>query len=113
MFWADAVLCVVYLRNISPTHALNNKTPYEMWHGHVPLVRHLKVFGSTYYALILKEQRNKLGATCQKCIFLGYSNTSTAYRLYYEVNHKFIISRDVVFLESSNDDKLLSGNLIT
>ena len=31
MFWVDAVLCVVYLRNRSPTHALNNKTPYEMF----------------------------------------------------------------------------------
>ena len=61
MFWADAVLCVVYLRNRSPTHAINGKTPYEMRHGHIPSVKHLRVFGSTCYALIPKEQRNKLG----------------------------------------------------
>eukprot|EP00253_Pinus_taeda_P004500 PITA_04500 len=33
-----------------------------MWYGHVPLVKHLRVFGSTYYALIPKVHRNKLGA---------------------------------------------------
>ena len=57
IFLADAILCVVYLRNRSPTHVINNKTPYEMWHGHVPLVKHLRVFGSTYYALIPREKR--------------------------------------------------------
>jgi hypothetical protein len=54
MFWADAVLCVVFVKNKSPSHALGNKTPYEMWYGHIPLVSHLMVFGSTYYALIPK-----------------------------------------------------------
>ena len=33
MFWVDEILCVVYLRNRILAHALNNKTPYEMWHG--------------------------------------------------------------------------------
>ena len=59
MFWGDTILCVVYLRNKSTLHALDDKTPYEMWYGHIPLVTHLMVFGSTCYALILKEQRNK------------------------------------------------------
>ena len=31
--------------------------------------------------------------------FLGYSNTSKAYRLYDEDNMKFIVSRYVIFLE--------------
>jgi hypothetical protein len=62
MFWDDAVLCVVYVKNMCPSHALKNKTPYEMWYGHIPSVRHLRVFGSTCYALIPKEQRSKLDA---------------------------------------------------
>jgi len=33
MFWADAVLCVVYVKNRCPSNAIRNKTPYEMWHG--------------------------------------------------------------------------------
>eukprot|EP00253_Pinus_taeda_P031043 PITA_31043 len=35
-------------------------TPYEMWYGHVSLVRHLRVFGSTCYALIPKVHRKNL-----------------------------------------------------
>ena len=45
MFWADVVLCVVYLRNMSPTHVVNENNPYEMCHAHFPLIGHLKAFG--------------------------------------------------------------------
>ena len=60
MFWGDAVICVSYLRNISPYHALKDNTPHEIWFGHLPSVRRLRVFGSTYYSLIPKEQRKNL-----------------------------------------------------
>ena len=71
----------------------------------LPSVRHLRVFGSTCYALIPKEQRNKLGARSRKYIFLGYEENSKAYRLYDEVNKKFVISRDVIFLETNKNDQ--------
>jgi hypothetical protein len=60
MFWDDAILCAFYVKNRFPSHVVKNKTPYEMWYGHIPSVRHLRVFGSTCYALIPKEQRRKL-----------------------------------------------------
>jgi hypothetical protein len=41
---------------------------------------------------------------------LGYSNAK-AYCLYDEVNKKFILSRDVIFLESSKNDKIVEGQL--
>lgn len=110
MFWVDAVLCVVYIKNRCPSHALRNKTSYEIWYGHIPLVRHLMIFGSTYYAFIPMEQRNKIGVS-QNCIFLGYSNTSKAYHLYDEVNKKLILSRDVIFLESSKIDNIIERQL--
>jgi len=82
-----------------------------MWYGHIPSVKHLRVFGSTCYALIPKVHKNKLGARSHKCIFLGYSNTSKAYRLYDEVNKKFVVSRDVIFLESSKIDNVVERKL--
>ena len=78
MFWCDAVVCATYLRNRIPSHAIEYKTPHEMWFGHLPSVRHLWVFGSPCYALIPKEQRNKLGARSRRCIFLRYSYTFKA-----------------------------------
>ena len=61
MFWDDAIICVVYIKNICTSHVIKNKILYEIWYGHIPLVRNLMVFGSTCYALIPKEQRIKLG----------------------------------------------------
>src|ERR1700722_791230 len=103
-------MCCIY-KNRCPSNAIRNKTPYELWYGHVPLVKHLRVFGSTCCALIPKVHSNKLGARSRKCIFLGYSNTSKAYRLYDEVNKKFVISRDVIFLESSKSDNVVERQL--
>jgi hypothetical protein len=111
MFWANAVLCEVYVKNKSPSHDLGNKTPYEMWYGRLPLMRHLSFFGSTYYALIPNEQRNKLDTTSRKCILLGYTNITKAYCPYDKVNKKFILSRDVIFLESSKNDKIVERQL--
>eukprot|EP00253_Pinus_taeda_P016152 PITA_16152 len=88
MLWADVVLCAANIKIRCPSNAIRNKTPYEMWYGHVPSVKHLRVFGSTYYALIPKLHRNKIGARSCKFIFLGYSNTSKAYHLYDEVNKR-------------------------
>jgi hypothetical protein len=111
MFWADVVLCAVYIKRMGPSHALGNKNPYEMWYAHIPLVRYLRVFSSTCYALIPKEKRNNIDERSWKCIFLGYSNTTKACRLYNEVNKKFILSRDVFFLESSKNDNTVEWKL--
>ena len=42
---------------------------------------------------------------------MGYSNTSKGYRLYDEANKKFVIARDVIFLESSKSDKVVERQL--
>ena len=42
---------------------------------------------------------------------MGYLNTSKAYRLYDEMNMKFIIYRDVIFLESSKTDNVVDQQL--
>jgi hypothetical protein len=107
MFWADAILCALYVKNKCPSHAIKNKTPYEIWYDHIPSVRHLIFFSSTYYALISKEQRSKIDARSQKCIFLGYSNTTNGYHLYDETNKNFILSKEVIFLESTKKDKTI------
>jgi hypothetical protein len=97
MFWGEAVLSAVYIPNHCPSISINNKSPYELWYNRLPVVQHFRVFGSPCYALIPKQQCDKLGARSHKCLFLGYSNTFKAYRLYDEETNKFVVSRDVVF----------------
>jgi len=99
-YWAEAVHTTIYLRNRSPTSALDGITPYEAWYGTKPSINHLRIFCSTCYALVPKEQRTKLENRSMKCMLLGYSNEKKGYRLI--SNGKFIISRDVVFHETES-----------
>lgn len=100
-FWAEAVACAVYLLNRSPTKSVKNVTPQDAWSGHKPSIKHLKVFGCIAYAQIPKEKRKKLDDRGEKCIFIGYSENSKAYKLFNPITNKVIISRDVIFDEDA------------
>jgi transposase InsO family protein len=43
--WAEAVQHTAYIRNRSPTRALNGQTPHEVWSGNKPNMSHLREFG--------------------------------------------------------------------
>ena len=101
MFWGDAAVCATDLRNRSPYHAIEENTPHEyLLFVHLILFRNIKVFGSTCYALIKKEQRKKLVARSRRFIFLRYSDACKEYHLYDEVNKKLVVSRDVIYLKT-------------
>ena len=42
-FWTEVVNTSVYLLNLLPTKALNDKTPFEAWFERKPLVEHLRI----------------------------------------------------------------------
>ena len=100
-FWAEAVSTAVYLRNRSPTNAVDGMTPSELLTGMKPNVKHLNKFGCEAYAHIPKDERRKLDSKARKCIFMGYGTETKGYRLY-DVNRARVIhSRDVLFDEST------------
>lgn len=92
---------VIHLINRSPTHALQDKTAYEIMYGRASSVKHLRVFGCIAFTLIPSHKLQKLDEKSEKCIFVGYSCESKAYRLYNPVSCRIIISYDVVFHEES------------
>ena len=53
------------------------------------------------YIRILKDKRTKLDPSGKKGIFVGYSETSKAYRVYVPRYKKIEISRDVIFDEDA------------
>ena len=71
----------------------------EAWSGTKQGVTHMKVFGCVAYAHIPNQLRRNLDRQGGKCIFIGYSEESKAYRLYNPSTKKFIVSRDVQFIE--------------
>ncbi|KAJ0802818.1 putative RNA-directed DNA polymerase [Helianthus annuus] len=99
VFWSEAVATAVYLRNLSPTKALDEATPFQVWYNRIPSVHHLRVFGCVAYSQVPKQRRRKMEEKACKCIFIGYSPNSKAYRLYDPVKRRVVTSRNVVFDE--------------
>ena len=98
-FWAEALSTAVYLRNRSPTTAINYSTPYEALTGAKPDVKHLRVFGCTAYAHTPKDERRKLESKARKSILMGYGTETKGHRLYDHKQEKVFYSRDVRFNE--------------
>lgn len=95
--WAEAVNTPAYLRNRSPTKALEDGTQYEVWYNRKPIVKHLRTFKALAISLD-KKQHTKFKPKGKEYIMVGYSDTA-AYRLYEKTTRKIIVSRDVYFVE--------------
>jgi hypothetical protein len=97
----EAASTAIYIQNRCPHKALEEKTPEEVFTGKKPSVDHLRIFGSAFYIHIPKEKRTKLEPSGKKGTFVGYSETSKAYRIYVP-GKKFIeVSRDMTFHEEA------------
>ena len=69
--------------NHTPHRVLKNKTPKEVSIDKKWKASHLKIFGCPVYIHIPKEKRRKLDPLGKKGIFVGYSESSKAYRIYF------------------------------
>ena len=99
--WAEAAKTTVYVQNISPHRVLGNKTPEEMFLGEKPEVIHLRIFDFPVYVHVPKQKRSKLEPLGKKGIFVGYSESSKAYRVYIPGFKQIETSRDVTFDEDT------------
>ena len=78
--------------------------PEEAWSGRKPTIDHFKIFGCIAYAHIPDEKRKKHDDKGEKCVFLGVSEVSKAYKLFNPLTMKIVTSRDVVFDEENTWD---------
>lgn len=111
--WAEAVATANYLINRSPSKALNGETPFKKWLGRTPCGHHLYVYGRKTFVL-KKNKRGKLTQNAKEGVFMGYSMTSKAYRVYIPEDDDVVISRDIKVIDkmyfendSQNYDKLI------
>jgi hypothetical protein len=70
-----------------------------MWTRRTPVVSYFRKFGTTAFALDKTPGKGKFDSRSKKCIFIGYSVQSKAYRLWNPEARKVIRSRDVTFTE--------------
>jgi len=82
-FWADAVSTTCYVLNRMLIRPILKITPYEFFKGRKPNVAHLKIFGCKCFVLNNeKENLGKFDSKADEAIFLEYSLTSKAYRIF-------------------------------
>ena len=72
---------------------------YEVWSKKKSKATNFKILGCLAYAHFSGKYRYKLETKRKKCIFIGYSTKSNAYKLYELVYRKTVINKDVIFDE--------------
>ena len=80
---------------------IDNRTPKEVFLDEIPEVNHLSIFGCPVYMHVPKDKRSKLDPMGKRGTFVGYSETSKAYRIYVPGFKKIEIGIDITFDEDA------------
>jgi hypothetical protein len=106
--WMEALKTAIHILNRVPSKSVP-KTPYELWTGRVPSLRHLRVWGSLAEAKVFNPNIVKLDPKIVTYHFIGYLDRSKGYRFYYIDKYtKFVEMRHAVFLA----DELMRGSMV-
>lgn len=97
--WGEAVRHACYLINKVATRTLNAQTPYEVFKGRKPSVKHLRVFGCLGYVKTEPPNLRKLDDKSRALVHLGTEPGSKAYRMFDPTTRRITVSRYVVFDE--------------
>lgn len=100
--WAELVNSAVYILNRTGKSSEKDVTPYKLWMGKKPRIKHLRIIGSTCYIHVPIQKRKKMDVKAIKGYLVGYDGDER-YRLYVKEDHKVVLSRDVQFKEKLND----------
>jgi hypothetical protein len=73
-YWSAAITHASYIHN-RRVHLVTRRTPYEMWHGKKPDLRHLRVFGSRVCVKKTGDRPAKLDNHAFHGVFIGYTAT--------------------------------------
>ncbi|KAL2237500.1 UNVERIFIED_CONTAM: Retrovirus-related Pol polyprotein from transposon TNT 1-94 [Sesamum indicum] len=79
--WMYALKTATYLLNRAPSKAAP-KTPYELWTGRKPSLRHLRIWGCPAEVRIYNPHEKKLDDRTTSGYFIGYPEKSKGYRFY-------------------------------
>ncbi|KAI3747844.1 hypothetical protein L6452_10529 [Arctium lappa] len=111
--WAKAVSTACHTQNRSMIHRRFQKTPYELINNKTPTIKYFHVFGCKCFVLNDRESLNKFSAKADEGIFIGYSSTSAAYRVYLKKSKTVVESVNVTFDEEMASDHISSEPVIT
>ncbi|CAA0811306.1 cysteine-rich RLK (RECEPTOR-like protein kinase) 8, partial [Striga hermonthica] len=96
LFWGYALETTVYILNRVPSKSVPS-TPLELWSGHKPSLRHLRIWGSP--AHVLRTDTDKLEPRTRVRLFVGYSKEMKGGLFHRPEDQKVIVSTNARFLE--------------
>ncbi|KAI3715360.1 hypothetical protein L6452_22340 [Arctium lappa] len=111
--WAETVSTACHTQNRSIIHCRFQKTPYELINNRTPTIKYFHIFGCKCFVLNDRESLNKFSAKADEGIFIGYSSTSAAYRVYIKKSKTVVESVNVTFDEEMASDQINSEPVIT
>jgi len=100
-YWADALATANLLLNRLPTTTLRMSTPFFALYSAHPSYHDLRAFGCTCYPNLTATTPHKLAPRSALCVFIGYSPDHKGYRCLNLATNRVIISRHVVFDETT------------
>nr|GEV41286.1 ribonuclease H-like domain-containing protein [Tanacetum cinerariifolium] len=99
-FWAEAVNTACYVQNRVLVVKPHFKTLYELFKGRSPALSFMRPFGCHVIILNTLDQLRKFDGKSDEGIFVGYSTTSKAFRVYNIRTKKVEENLHITFLKN-------------
>ena len=93
--WGEA-LFACHLQNRIPYNKIC-RTPYELWKGHAPNLKYLKVWGCLAKVMLLDPKKSKIGSKTADCMFIGYVSNIATYRFLVLKSEKKLLNFFIIF----------------
>jgi hypothetical protein len=104
----EALKTAIHILNRVPSKAVP-KTPYELWTGREPSLKHLRVWGSPAEAKVFNPNIGNLDPKTVSCHFIDYPEKLKGFCFYCSDKYtKFIETRHDVILE----DEMMRGSMV-
>ena len=81
-FWGEVAHTTINILNKAHVRVNSYQTPYELWYGKLPTVKHFRVFGSKCFIKKTDEKLGKFEPRADERMFLGYSSISKGHKCY-------------------------------
>ncbi|GJR49016.1 putative ribonuclease H-like domain-containing protein [Tanacetum coccineum] len=99
-FWAEAVSTACYVLNRVLVTKPQNKTPYELVTGKIPIISYIRPFGCHVTILNTIDHLGKFDGKSDEGFLVGYSLQSKAFRVYNLETKRVEENLHITFLEN-------------
>ena len=105
--WGEALKHTVWIRNQSPTKALDGMTPYEALYGKKPSLKGAREWGSLCW---VTKKTSKVHERAEEGWWIGFDDLSKGHRIYWPTRRTISVEYNINFMPAP-DPPLLKGEI--